>query len=155
MHASLWLPVSYLALVCIPLSVFDLREHRLPNPLTYPAIGLASIAVVWLLLEGEYQNAVASLIAGAGTFGIGYWMARAELVGMGDVKLLTSNHAILAAISPVFILVSLFSAFALATAFNMAQLVAGRISLRSPVAMGPFLLLGFFFAVGLSSPLVA
>lgn len=155
MHASLWLPVSYLAIVCVPLSVIDLREHRLPNPLTYPAIALAGLSAVWLIVVGDHPRAIACLIAGASTFVVGYGLARVELVGMGDVKLMTAAHGVLAGINPILILISLFSAFALATAFNVAQLVVGRISLRSPVAMGPFLLVGFFLALGLTNPWAA
>ena len=152
MLGALYIPIGYLALTAIPLSIYDFREHRLPNLLTYPAIAIAAVALLVVGLSGEAEKSAVGILAGGMTFSVGYLLAKRDLVGMGDIKLLVSSNAILAAYSPVLVLVSLAIATSLAAVASLFLIGLRKINMRSPVAMGPFLLLGFFATLVLASP---
>lgn len=155
MLGALYFPIGYLALAAIPLSIYDLREHRLPNLLTYPAIVIAALALLVIGLSGEGARSVFGILGGVLTFWVGYLLAKRDLVGMGDIKLLVSSNAILATYSPVLVLVSLAIATALAAVTSLFMIGLRKITMRTPVAMGPFLLLGFFATLVLANPLEA
>jgi len=152
---ALYFPIGYLALAAIPLSIYDLREHRLPNFFTYPAIAIAALALLVVGLSGEGARSVFGILGGVLTFWVGYLLAKRDLVGMGDIKLLVSSNAILATYSPVLVLVSLAIATALAAVTSLFMIGLRKITMRTPVAMGPFLLLGFFATLVLANPLEA
>jgi leader peptidase (prepilin peptidase)/N-methyltransferase len=152
---ALYFPIGYLALAAIPLSIYDLREHRLPNFFTYPAIALAALALLVVGLSGEGARSAMGILGGVLTFWVGYLLAKRDLVGMGDIKLLVSSNAILATYSPVLVLVSLAIATALAAVTSLFMIGLRKITMRTPVAMGPFLLLGFFATLVLANPLEA
>lgn len=83
------IPLAYLAVVAIPLIITDVKEHRLPNKYVVPFIGisfLTSIAVAgvsadWIRFLIVFGTAVATLL-------IGVYLTGADILGMGDVKLL-------------------------------------------------------------------
>ena len=152
MHVTLYIPIGYLALTAIPLSIYDFREHRLPNLLTYPAIALTAISLLVTAIAGDAKSSFLGYLAGSLTFLAGHLLAKKELVGMGDIKLLVSSNAILAAYSPVLVLVSLAIATSLAAVASLFLIGLRKINMRSPVAMGPFLLMGFFATLVLASP---
>jgi leader peptidase (prepilin peptidase)/N-methyltransferase len=152
---ALYFPIGYLALAAIPLSIYDLREHRLPNFFTYPAIAIAALALLVVGLSGEGARSAMGILGGVLTFWVGYLLAKRDLVGMGDIKLLVSSNAILATYSPVLVLVSLAIATALAAVTSLFMIGLRKITMRTPVAMGPFLLLGFFATLVLANPLEA
>ena len=155
MLGALYFPIGYLALAAIPLSIYDLREHRLPNLLTYPAIVIAALALLVIGLSGEGARSVFGILGGVLTFWVGYLLAKRDLVGMGDIKLLVSSNAILATYSPVLVLVSLAIATALAAVACLLLIGLRKMTMRTPGAMGPFLLLGFFATLVLANPLEA
>ena len=155
MLSALYIPIGYLALVAIPLSIYDLREHRLPNFFTYPAIAFAALALLAVGLSGEEARSALGILAGGLTFWVGYLLAKRDLVGMGDIKLLVASNAILATYSPVLVVVSLAIATSLAAVASLFLISLRKITMRTPVAMGPFLLLGFFATLVLASPLEA
>jgi leader peptidase (prepilin peptidase)/N-methyltransferase len=152
---ALYFPIGYLALAAIPLSIYDLREHRLPNFFTYPAIAIAALALLVVGLSGEGARSAMGILGGVLTFWVGYLLAKRDLVGMGDLKLLVSSNAILATYSPVLVLVSLAIATALAAVTSLFLIGLRKMTMRTPVAMGPFLLLGFFATLVLANPLEA
>lgn len=155
MLGALYFPIGYLALAAIPLSIYDFREHRLPNFFTYPAIAIAALALLVVGLSGEGARSVFGTLGGVLTFWVGYLLAKRDLVGMGDIKLLVSSNAILATYSPALVLVSLAIATALAAVTSLFLIGLRKMTMRTPVAMGPFLLLGFFATLLLASPLEA
>ena len=155
MLGALYFPIGYLALAAIPLSIYDLREHRLPNFFTYPAIAIVALALLVIGLSGEGAKSALGILGGVLTFWVGYLLAKRDLVGMGDIKLLVSSNAILATYSPVLVLVSLAIATALAAVTSLFLIGLRKMTMRTPVAMGPFLLLGFFATLLLASPLEA
>jgi len=141
----LLIPTGYLLFASIPLFVFDLREHRLPNRFTYTAMALSIFATGFVgVSDDRYQQFFIALAISLSTFGIGYLLAKYADVGMGDVKLLTATNLLLAWHSPSLVLFALTMSFTLASLVSAIGLLMGRLSWKTPLAMGPYLLLGFF-----------
>ena len=155
----LLLPIGYLLLASFPLVLADLREHRLPNPITYPAILFSHVATLFVAFsEGHFQQLVWAIVASALTFGIGFTLAKYADFGMGDVKLLTATNHLLAWFSPWLVLFALTLSFTLASVVGGIQMLLGKLSRQTPIAMGPYLLFGFFtfaWAPAASSSLAA
>ena len=144
------IPIGYLLLASIPLVLTDIREHRLPNRFTYPAILLAFAGTGFAALsQGAYLELISAHLSSTATFGIGYLLAKYASVGMGDVKLITATNHLLAWFSPWLVLFALTASFVLASLVSSLGLLSRKISWQSPVAMGPYLLAGFFMFVGL------
>jgi leader peptidase (prepilin peptidase)/N-methyltransferase len=135
-------PVIYLAAVTPWLVTIDIGEHRLPNLLVLPGIGVGLVG-----LGGEWiargRAPWVPLIAGVGYAAFLLVLHRLGGMGMGDVKLgaalgLASWDFSIAILSPVV-------AFVVGGMVGMVLLVAGRRGAR--IAFGPFLLGGFWTAV--------
>jgi leader peptidase (prepilin peptidase) / N-methyltransferase len=138
------LALASMLLLAVPLTVTDFREHRLPNRLTYLAIGISAATVLAAgLSAGLWFDLSLALGLGLVTAGLGYLMAMVNGIGMGDVKLLVATNIVLGWFSPWLILVMLAIGFSLASLVSLALIVMRRANLKTSIAMGPFLLLGF------------
>jgi leader peptidase (prepilin peptidase) / N-methyltransferase len=138
------LALASILLLAVPLTVTDFREHRLPNRLTYLAIGISAATVLAAgLSAGLWFDLALALGLGLVTAGLGYLMAMVNGIGMGDVKLLVATNIVLGWFSPWLILVMLAIGFSLASLVSLALVVMRRVNLKTPIAMGPFLLFGF------------
>ena len=137
-------PMALIAALAIPLSVTDIREHRLPNRYTYFLIATAIAGTLLATLLGAFWLAFASGIAmGIVTAFVGYLLARFGAIGMGDVKLLIAMHICLGWHSPVLVLFSLSLGLALASAIGLIGLEIGKLNPRTLIPLGPYLLIGF------------
>ena len=137
-------PMALIAALAIPLSVTDIREHRLPNRYTHFLIATAIAGTLLASLLGAFWLAFASGIAmGIVTAFVGYLLARFGAIGMGDVKLLIAMHICLGWHSPVLVLFSLSLGLALASAIGLIGLVIGKLNPRTLIPLGPYLLIGF------------
>jgi len=146
----LMVPFGYLLAASIPLIVNDLREHRLPNRFTYFAMLLAFSSTAFLAISKlEFTRLMMAAGASLATFGLGYLLATYADVGMGDVKLLTATNHLLAWFSPWLVLFALTLSFSIASLVSVFGLLAGKLDPKTPVAMGPYLLLGFLASRGI------
>lgn len=129
----------------VPLAVIDFREHRLPNPLTYTAIAVSAVLVIVAgVLTQSWQRLLIALAIAGITLAIGCLMARVNGIGMGDVKYLVATNTLLGWFSPWLILLMLAIGFTTASILSLALIVFRKANLKTPVPMGPFLILGFF-----------
>jgi leader peptidase (prepilin peptidase)/N-methyltransferase len=143
-------PALYLAAVTPELVRIDLREHRLPNRIVVPGIGvgLAAAGLTWAVAG---RPPVVALVAALATASILAVLATLGGIGMGDVKL----AALIGLGSPtVPIAVSApLAAFLLGGAAASIVLVRGvlagrgREARREQIAFGPYLLLGYFISL--------
>lgn len=134
-----------LIVLSIPLAITDIKDHRLPNPLTYSAIALSIVMVVTTgFLTSRWIDLALAMSLGGLTFGIGYLMAHFNGIGMGDVKYLVATNILLGWFSPWLILPMLAIGFTLASLVSLGLIITRRANLKTPIAMGPFLMLGFF-----------
>lgn len=142
-------PITYLAMLSVPLAIADFREHRLPNPMTISAIAVTLTSLIALaIFTSGWIGPMAGLLSGGFTFWIGLLLAKRDAIGMGDVKLLTSLNAIAAYFSPVLAAISLTAGLVLATLASGVLMVFKKITLKASLPLGPYLLLGFFICVG-------
>jgi leader peptidase (prepilin peptidase)/N-methyltransferase len=139
----LLIPIALVVAFAIPLSIADLREHRLPNKYTLPMIFITAVSLAaYGLASGKYGNLLAGLLAMALTFLIGWLFARFADLGMGDVKLLTSLNGWLAWHDGWLILIALAIGLIAANVFAIGIWIKKK-DPKEHVALGPFLLLGF------------
>lgn len=81
-----WWSATSLLLVLVAAATWDMREGRVPNALSYSAIGLGLLLSI---VPGgpRFLNSAGGLLAGGGGF-LFLWLFR--LVGGGDVKLMAA-----------------------------------------------------------------
>ena len=137
-------PIALIAALAIPLSVIDIREHRLPNRHTYFLIAtVVAGTLLASLLQARWLDFAIGMGVGMLTALVGYLLAKFGAIGMGDVKLLIAMHICLAWHSPVLVLFSLTLGLALASSVGLFGLVMGKLKPRTLIPLGPYLLIGF------------
>ena len=137
-------PMALIAALAIPLSVTDIREHRLPNRYTYFLIATAIAGTLLASLLGTlWSDFATGMGLGMTTALVGYLLARFGAIGMGDVKLLMAMHICLGWHSPILVLFSLSLGLALASAVGVVGLVMRKLNPRTLIPLGPYLLIGF------------
>ncbi|THG28427.1 prepilin peptidase [Naasia lichenicola] len=141
--------VLYLAAVTPALVRIDLTVHRLPNVLVLPGYAAAGVSVV-LTWVADGGLPAAALIAGAAWFGFLLLLNLAGGMGMGDVKLGGVLGLVLGAISVDAALLGPMLAF-LSGGIAAIVLLVVRRRRGTRMPFGPYLLLGFWAAVLLSS----
>ena len=144
---------GFVAVATVPLTVIDIRQRRLPNRLTLPAIAVTFAALAGAAaLKGDWQRFGIASAWGAGGFILGLLLNLRNLLGMGDVKLLVSLLPLLAWLGAETPLYGLLAAFAAAGLVLLGKFAVGRLRLDSTLALGPYLLLGFWLAAASSWP---
>jgi Flp pilus assembly protein protease CpaA len=108
------------------------------------AVTAASL-VAYGFLTGQYLRLGQSLLAMAITFGIGWLLAKYADLGMGDVKLLVSLNGWLTWHDPWLIAISLAVGLIAANLFALGIWLK-RKDPKEHIALGPFLLLGFYLS---------
>ncbi|MFM2385225.1 MAG: hypothetical protein RL166_1099 [Actinomycetota bacterium] len=136
--------LGYFALTTIPLVIFDLRERRLPNKLTVPGLVLT---VLSLALTFEWGKFFLALGVSATLFVVGLVMSMRGWIGMGDVKLFASLSLLLAWFDPTLVWQATLWAFGIAGTIVIVGYMAKKITTRSTIALGPYLLVGFWVAI--------
>ena len=135
---------AYLALFTIPLVVIDLRERRLPNKITLPAIALTFVGI---MLTGDWGRVGVAVICAAALFLLGTGLSFRGWLGMGDVKLLVPIGLTLGWFGWEVLAIGLSLAFFLAGGYVLVRMALQKITATSTIALGPFLLAGFWAAV--------
>jgi leader peptidase (prepilin peptidase)/N-methyltransferase len=136
--------ITYFAAVTIPLMIYDLRERRLPNKITLPGV---AVALVSLALTMEWSRFLIALGISALLFLVGTLISVRGWIGMGDVKLFTGLSMLLAWFDPALVWQASLWAFGIATAFVLVGFLAKKMTARSTIALGPYLLIGFWVAI--------
>ncbi|MBW4094056.1 MAG: prepilin peptidase [Acidobacteria bacterium] len=147
-------PAAYFALLCafgyflwlaIRLAVIDIRTHRLPNKLLFPAYGIAgSLLFLAAALSGEWA-VVLRLLAGGLVLGAGYLLLHALYppgLGRGDVKLAGVLGMYLGYLGWPLLLWATMLTFVLGGLWGMVLILSRRGSGASRIAFGPFMLAG-------------
>lgn len=147
-----FLPVAYFAVVAIPLIITDIREHRLPNKFTLPAIAITlgswfALAVI----ENRWQNFWVAVGSAVIIFALGLGANRFGSLGMGDVKLATGLVLMLAwfvglvaVVLPVIVAVVVVVHYFIGTRL-------GTLRVGSSLAVGPHIVASavLIYAVGI------
>ncbi len=142
------IPALYVAAVAPELTRIDIAEHRLPNRLVVPGLGVSLLAAAGSWATTGVPPLV-PLAAAVGYSGLLFVFALAGGMGMGDVKLaavlgLASPTVTVAIASPIL-------AFLLGgVAAVVVLIVRGR---GGRIAFGPFLLAGYAGALVVAAAL--
>ena len=138
------LGIGYFAATTIPLIVIDFRERRLPNKITIPGflLSLAGLLLTFDWLRASTALAISVLLFGAGTL-----ISLRGWIGMGDVKLVAGLSLLLAWFDPSLVWQATLWAFGLATAVVLIGFTVKKITARSTIALGPYLLIGFWMVI--------
>jgi leader peptidase (prepilin peptidase) / N-methyltransferase len=136
-------------LALILLFATDLDQRLLPDVITYPLIGLALVGFV--LGVGPYVHDPTELgFAAAAAVGMPLFLYLLSIpfgagaIGLGDLKLLVSVGLLG---GPLRLLVGLIGGALIGAFAIVALIVLRRITLRSYVPYGPFLIVGAIWAL--------
>lgn len=136
--------LTYFAAATIPLVIYDLRERRLPNRITLPGL---VVVLFSLALTLEWGRFLIALGTSALLFLVGTFMTLRAWIGMGDVKLFTGLSMLLAWFDTALVWQATLWSFGIATAVVLVGFIAKKMTARSSIALGPYLLLGFWVVV--------
>ncbi len=136
--------VVFFAVATIPLIIIDFRERRLPNKITIPGYLLS---LVGLLLTFEWPRVLLAVGVSSALFGVGTLISLRGWVGMGDVKLFSGLSLLLAWFDPKLIWQATLWSFGVAAGVVLVGFLIKKITARSTIALGPYLLVGFWVAV--------
>lgn len=136
--------IGFFAVTTIPLMVIDFRERRLPNKITIPGFLLSLLGLV---LSFEWSRVFTALAISALLFGVGTLISLRGWIGMGDVKLVAGLSLLLAWFDPALVWQATLWSFGIATLVVLVGFVAKKMTARSTIALGPYLLVGFWLVV--------
>lgn len=143
-NLALQIPLLGLLVAALPLSIIDMREHRLPNPITYSAIATSLLGTALAsIASSDWERWLVALALNTAITAVGVLLYLFRGFGLGDVKLLFAMNQILGYFSPWFVLVSLTIALLSSTVFSLAAILIGKLKWKDRIAFGPFLILGY------------
>jgi leader peptidase (prepilin peptidase)/N-methyltransferase len=144
----------YLTAIAVALAAIDFDVQRLPDSIVLPSY---VVGVVLLMPAGAVGNdwhaAVRGLLAMTGLFALYFALALAYPGGMGfgDVKLAGLLGLFLGWLSWGSVVVATFGAFLLGGIAGLVLILARRVTRKSAIPFGPFMLAGAFVAVFFAS----
>ncbi len=141
---ALQITLGILLFACVPLTIIDIREHRLPNPITFSAMAIAitgTAIATWL--SNDWSRLTTAFAINLTITAIGVVLFLLNGFGLGDVKLLVSLNQVLGFVNPWLVLVSLAVALATSTLYGLVRLAHGSLKMKDRIAFGPFLALGY------------
>ncbi|MBO0825331.1 MAG: prepilin peptidase [Actinobacteria bacterium] len=144
---------GFLGVLGVALSAIDIAVQRLPNRLTLPAypvmVVLLGVAAVFGHSGGTLVRA---LLGGAALAAVYLFLAvlRPGQLGAGDVKLAGLTGLALGWVGWPVVVFGTALGFVLSALVSVALLAARRITMRSSISFGPFMLGGALLAIVLS-----
>ncbi|MEN9751738.1 MAG: hypothetical protein RLZZ600_785 [Actinomycetota bacterium] len=135
-----WVLCAYIALVTAPLTVIDVRVHRLPNRLVVPGLALAALCGAWEWGSSGWTNP-RPLLCGALYFAFMLVLGLLGGLGMGDVKLAGVLGVASGFLGWQSAVASLMLAFIFGGLVALGLWIAKR---RGRIPFGPFMLAGFW-----------
>lgn len=138
----LGLALVSIAIGTIPLVLTDIREHRLPNKITYP---LAMFTLLCAALSSNFTAIRCGLVAIFAMLLLSM-LSRGGL-GMGDVKLSLSLGTASGMFGMGATLMTFAAAFLLGGIWAIWGIATKRYAKRSSIPFGPALLAGFWLSV--------
>jgi leader peptidase (prepilin peptidase)/N-methyltransferase len=144
------LALGFLGVLGVALAAIDLRIQRLPDRLTLPAYPVLIALLAAAALAGHDLGALARALLGGLAMAAGYLLlglVRPGQLGGGDVKLAGLVGLVLGWLGWPTVLYGAALGFVLAAVASLALLAARRVTLRSAISFGPFLLGGALLAI--------
>ena len=139
----------YLGALGVSLAAIDISVQRLPDALILPAYPALVILLTLAALTGHQAGALVRALAGGVVLAASYLvlgLLRPGQLGGGDIKLAGLAGLGLAWLGWPVLLAGAALGFALSAVVSLGLLAARRITLRSQICFGPFLLAGALLA---------
>jgi leader peptidase (prepilin peptidase) / N-methyltransferase len=137
---------------CVLLMATDLDQRLMPDVITLPLIALGAVALAWggdsLVSRSPAWYAILGAIVIPGLLLLGSLPFGEGAFGGGDVKFLAAAGLIG---GTVRLVIAVFAGAMLSALVIVALLVARRITLKSYIPFGPFLIAGVVWAMLLPS----
>ena len=134
----------------IRLSVIDLRARLLPNSIMWPWFVSTLALLGAAALCAREPTLILRSVSGAAVLFAGYLLVHYAVpggMGMGDVKLAAVLGLYLGFVSWMHLLIATMLAFFLGSVVSAVLLIRRRLTLRSSVAFGPYMLSGAAMAL--------
>jgi len=150
--------LGFLAVLGVALAAIDLKVQRLPDRLTLPAYPVLIVLLTIAALAGDDLPALVRALLGGLIMAAGYLLLallRPGQLGGGDVKLAGLAGLALGWLGWRPLLLGACLGFVLAGAASLALLAARRVTLRSAISFGPYLLGGALLAILVSGQAMA
>jgi leader peptidase (prepilin peptidase)/N-methyltransferase len=144
------LALGFLGALGVALAAIDLSIQRLPDRLTLPAYPVLIALLAVAALTGHDLGALVRALLGGLAMAAGYLLlglARPGQLGGGDVKLAGLVGLVLGWLGWPAVLYGAALGFVLAAVASLALLAARRVTLRSAISFGPYLLAGALLTI--------
>lgn len=141
------------------LFLYDLKWFLLPDKIVFPLIGLSvvitllTLALTSGLTVATFGSLLASVMILSGLYYVLWLVSKGEWVGFGDVKLGIALGVLL--VDWKLALMALFLANLIGTLVILPGMLSGKLSRKTQVPFGPFLIAGFFIALVAGSTILA
>ena len=140
---SIWLAILA---ILVALLIYDLNWLELPDKLMRALAVVVTIGVLFAVLVSTtptdtIKDSVMGLVIGGGIFYLLYQVSDGKWIGGGDVKLGFVMGLYVGALNAF---VALVLAFYSATLFILPLMITKKLTRKSKVPFGPFLILGFY-----------
>ena len=140
---------GYLGALGVALAAIDISVQRLPNALTLPAYPILIVLLAPAALTGHDAGALARALVGGVVLAAAYMvlaLLRPGQLGGGDIKLAGLAGLALGWLGWPALVAGAALGFVLSAVVSLGLLAARRITLRSQICFGPFLLGGALLA---------
>lgn len=143
MEAAHALHLTGIYICLLPVAVIDFRHKVIPNKLLPAYIVIALLFGIYRVVSGSATMSVVSdmaagMLMGGGVFGLAALLTKGG-VGMGDVKLFIVLGLALGFIHCFYLILYTLVCAAL---YGLIMIFAGKASMKTRVAVGPYVLLG-------------
>ncbi|MQA62975.1 MAG: prepilin peptidase [Actinophytocola sp.] len=141
--------LAFLGVLGVALATIDVAVQRLPDRLTLPAYPIvAALLGIAAILDGDVATLGRALLGGLVLATSFYLLAalRPGALGLGDVKLAGLLGLALGWLGWPVLITGAALSFVLFAVVSLVLLAARRITLRSHIAFGPFMLAGALIA---------
>jgi leader peptidase (prepilin peptidase) / N-methyltransferase len=140
------------SLGCVLLAFIDLAVRRLPDQLTAPlavlgVVGLGTTSYLGRDMTPLLRGLTGAALAGGLFLGLAYIKPDEGGMGLGDAKLGAVLGLFLGYLGWGDLTLGVFAGSLAASVFGVFMLSSGRLTRKSAMTYGPFLLIGALFAV--------
>ena len=129
----------------VALGAVDIRHHRLPDALTLPAIPITMLVVGFTEWVRPASGSVVTALVVAAVLSLLFLLLAVVApsgMGQGDVKLVPSLALMTGFVSIAAAVVSALAAFVLGAGWAVVGLASRRMTMKTAIPLGPFLLAG-------------
>ncbi len=140
----------YLCGVAIVLSIVDLMEKRLPNPIVYPSlVVMPALLILAAALSDSWPRLLWAAVGAIALFAVYFVLALISPsgIGMGDVKLSALIGFALGYLGWTPVLIGGTAGFIIAGLVSTIALLARLVTLRGSIPFGPAMFAGAFVGI--------